>query len=246
MQVVHLARLVVRVLRRLAETGLRADERLYRPPRPPRPVEDLVVEARRHHERERVEPAVDVVVHARPRVLAFDAHAVADGLGARADVRDPVDLHQTVGTPPRHAEQAACAVVLERAPRDRDAGCRQRRTDRVALERLDRPPVEREGDRPVAPDGLAGTRWEPFGHAVEASSPGSPPPDGSPSPSPGQNVRRTSFVPVCRSARNHFRHPSRCSHHSVCQPLTFSRKNRYPASSRSDAPGPARRVRSPP
>jgi hypothetical protein len=51
-QVVHLARLVVRVLRRLAETGLRADEGLDRLPRPPRPVEDLVVEARRHHEGE--------------------------------------------------------------------------------------------------------------------------------------------------------------------------------------------------
>ena len=87
-------------------------------------------------------------------------------------------------------------------------------------------PSKRERDRPVAPDGLAGTRWEPFGHAVEASSTARRRRTARPSPSPGQNVRRTSFVPVCRSARNHFRHPSRCSHHSVCQPLTFSRKNR--------------------
>ena len=149
----------------------------------------------------------------------------------------PSTCIRQLGHRPGHAEQAARPVVLERAPGDRDARGRQRRTDRVALERR-RPCARRTRTRPA---GRAG--WPRRGAAGAVRSrgrglvEGSPPPDGSPSPSPGQNVRRTSFVPVCRSARNHVRHPSRCSHHSVCQPLTFSRKNRYPARSRSDASG---------
>ena len=83
-----------------------------------------------------------------------------------ADVRDPVHLHQAVRTGPRHAEQAARPVVLERASRDRDARRRQRRPDGVALERAGGPAVQSERDRPVAADRLAGAGGEPLGHAV--------------------------------------------------------------------------------
>src|SRR4029453_10189271 len=49
-----------------------------------------------------------------------------------------------VGPAPRHAEQAARPVVLERASRDRAPRRGQRRTDRVALERPDGPAVHGE------------------------------------------------------------------------------------------------------
>ena len=69
--------------RNLPQPCLRADERLHEPPRPPGVLEHLVVEARRHHEREGVEPAVDVAVDGRPGVLPVHGHPVTNGLGAR-------------------------------------------------------------------------------------------------------------------------------------------------------------------
>ena len=92
-----------------AEPGLRPDERLDERPRPARALEDLVVEARRHHERERVQPSVDVPIGGGPRVLALDPHPVPHGLGAGADVRDPVDLHQAVRARAGHARAARAA-----------------------------------------------------------------------------------------------------------------------------------------
>src|SRR4029453_1716795 len=115
------------------------------------------------------QPAVDVVVHARPLVLALDAHPVAQGLGARADVRDPLDLHQAIRTGSGHAEQPAGPVVLERATCDHNARRGERGPDGVPLEPGERPPLEIERERPVAADSLAGPVWEPFSHAWVAS-----------------------------------------------------------------------------
>ena len=42
--------------------------------------------------------------------------------------------------------------------------------------------------------------------------------------SPGSPTRRTSFVRVSRSARNHVRQPDRWYHHSRCTPATLRRK----------------------
>ena len=194
-QVHHLTSIVVLGPRDLAQSGLRADQRLDQRPRPAGAVEHLVVEARRHHERERVEPAVDVPAGGRPRVLALHAHAVAHGLDARANVRDPVDLHQAVRARPRHAHQTPWPVVLEGAAGDRDARRCKRRPHGVALESGDLPTFEIDRDRSLAPDALPLRLREPIRHA------------GASSRSVGQNVRRISFVDVCRSARNHLRHP---------------------------------------
>jgi hypothetical protein len=160
---------MIGLMRDRAEPGLRADERFDERPRPARSLEDLVVEAGRHHERERVQPSVDVAVDRGPRVLAFDAHPLPSGLRARSHVGDPVDLHQAVWTRAGHALQSARPVVLERAARDRHAGGRQRRSHRVSLERRDHPAFESEADRPVAPDRFALTHREPLAHAGAAS-----------------------------------------------------------------------------
>ena len=194
-EVHHLARVVILGARNRAEAGLRSDERLDHGPRPTGAMEHLVVEARWHHERQRVEPTVDIPARGRPGVLTLDTHAVSHRLGARTDVRDPVDLHQAVRTRRRHAEQAPRTVVLERAGGDRDTRGGERRPDGVPLERADLPTLEGDRDGTVPTDALSRGLGEPSRHA------------GASSRSDGQYVRRISFVDVCRSARNHLRHP---------------------------------------
>ncbi len=211
------ARRMVFLPRDLAQAGLRADERLHQRPGPLRVLEDLVVEARRHHERDLVQPPMDVTVRRRPRVLAFDLHPVRHRLDAGTDVGDAVDLHHAVGTGAGHAEQATGAVILERATGDRHPGGGEGRPDRVPLVRGDALAIERESDRPVAADRPPVAGGDPLAHADAPSG-------SSAGRSVGTYVARIAFVKVCRSARNHTRHPSRCNHHSVCHPFTFSRK----------------------
>ena len=146
-----------------AQAGLRPDERLDQVPGPAGPLEHLVIEPRRHHERERVEPAVDVPAGGGPGVLAFDQHAVAHGFDAGADVGYPVDLHQTVRTRSRHAQQAPRPVILERARCDRDAGRGERGPDGVALEGGDLPTLEDDRHGPVATDPFLRCLLEPLG-----------------------------------------------------------------------------------
>src|SRR5205814_1540822 len=156
-------------------------------PRPPGVLEDLVVEPGRHHERHGVEPPVDVAVDRRPGVLALDRRPTVRGLHARPNVGNAVDPHQAVRTRSRRAEQPSGTVVLERAPRDRHAGGRQRGADGVALEAADRPALEIERDGSIPPDRLVVTLGQAPAHP-EATA-----------PSAGRYVLRISFVPVWRS-----------------------------------------------
>ena len=75
-------------------------------------------------------------------------------------------------------------MVLERTARDFDPGGGERRPDRVTFEGLDRAPVEREPQWPVAPDRFPLARGKTFAHAMVPGSLGRPrrpasPPRGS-------------------------------------------------------------------
>ena len=119
---------------------------------------------------------------------------------------------RTLGIPSICIRQFGHEPVMHDSPRGRwylndrpvivDAPRRQRRSHRVPFERGDRPALEPEPDRPIAPDRFALTRRETLAHAGVASLSSSPRGRAC-----GRYVRRISFVVVCRSARNHARQP---------------------------------------
>ena len=115
------------VLVELPKAGGAPQELLVERPQSPRPDERAVVEA------DRGERAADLVGHGheveveRPAdVLPLDDGALADRLGADANVRNAVDGHQAVRAVTRAAEQPSRSVVLERPGEDTLSG-RERR-----------------------------------------------------------------------------------------------------------------------
>ena len=176
----------------LAEPGRASKELLVVLPGPTRPDERLVVEADLHPERGRgaAHGVQRVGLERRPGVDRVDLHALLRGRHAGADGRFAVDLDEAVGALAGAAQEAARAVVLERAREDLDARVEERRGDRVAREarHLLAAPSERHGRRAV--DQLAAPLCKPA-HA---------------SP-PGGAVWSTVFERVSRSAWNHSRQP---------------------------------------
>src|SRR5262245_39274068 len=225
-------------LAQLPEPGGVSQHLLVERPEPTRPDEGPVVEARRgERAAEEVGGAHRIEVERGRRVHVLDPHPFAHRLGAGADAGSAVHGDEAVGTLARAAEQAATAVVLERARERALAGGEQGRADRVSLEAGDRAAVERERDLPVAVDALAALlrQASAAGRALDHEpAPMSRPPvaalgaSGAQARSPNTSftcaVQRTSFVNVLRSAMNHSPQPERWSHHSCCTPATFSRK----------------------
>ena len=139
---------VPRVRIELPETGSATQELLVQRPGGARADERAVVEAdRRERAADLVRQRHEVEVERPADVLSLDDGALADRLGADADVRHAVDRHLAVRAVARAAEEPARAVVLERAREDALAGGEGSRRDRVALEARDLPARERERDR---------------------------------------------------------------------------------------------------
>ena len=143
-------------LAQLPEPGRVTKELLVQRPEATWPDEGLVVEAGRgERAAEEVGGAHHVEVERRLRVHVLDLHALADRLGAGAHAGSAVDRDEAVGALAGAAEQAAAAVVLERAREGALAAGEERRPDRVPLEPGDLTPVERERDLRVTVDALA-------------------------------------------------------------------------------------------
>ena len=118
----------------LPEPGRAAQELLVQRPRGARADERAVVEA------DRGERAADLVgqgheveVERPADVLPLDDRALADRLGADADVRNAVDGHLAVRAVTRAAEEPARPVVLERAREDTLPGRERRGRDACRL-----------------------------------------------------------------------------------------------------------------
>ena len=176
--------------RRLAETGGGADERLIDPvPELPGPHEGLVVEARHEDRRQEVVDGADVEFERRPMVLRGRAQARAGldhgGAVVRVDPAGPaIDREQRARLVGAVAQDAARAVVLERAPDEMDAVGQQCRGDGVAGESVDRLAVELEDDGAGAVDASAAGQSERLCHLTPSSRSGwigwaSPPSDRS-------------------------------------------------------------------
>ena len=131
-----------------SEPGGAPQELLVQRPQPLRPDEHLVVEARR---RERPADLVrdrhPVPIERADDVLALDDDALAERLGADADVGIAVHRHLAVRAVPGAAEQPSGPVVLEAAGEDAPPGRVQGRRDRVAA--ISRRAVDREALAPV-------------------------------------------------------------------------------------------------
>ena len=119
----------------LPEPRCAAQELLVQRPRGARPDERPVVEAdRSERPAELVGHRHEVEVERPADVLALHDGALADRLGADADVRHAVDGHLAVRAVTRAAEEPAWPVVLERAREDALAGPERGGGDRVAFE----------------------------------------------------------------------------------------------------------------
>ena len=153
---------VTRMRIELPEPGRAAQELLVERPGGAWADERAVVEAdRRERAAELVRHGHEVEIERPADVLPLDDGALADRLGADADVRHAVDGHLAVRTVARAAEEAARPVVLEGAREDALARGERGRSDRVALEAGDLPAREGERDRLRAVDRLADSRIEP-------------------------------------------------------------------------------------
>ena len=116
------------VLIELPEAGGAPQELLVQRPRGARPDERAVVEAdRRERAADLVGQRHEVEVERPADVLALDDGALADRLGADANVRHAVDGHLAVRAVARAAEEPARPVVLERAREDALSGRERRR-----------------------------------------------------------------------------------------------------------------------
>src|SRR6185503_12282881 len=201
------------VLVELAESGDVAEELLVERPRPAWPDHRPVVEADRgERAAELVRDNERVVLQRAQDVLRPNGRALADRLGADADVGHAVHGHHAVRAAARAAEEPARAVVLETPREDPLAGGVERGAEGVTLEGPDRLAVEREGHLPVAVESLSGSGGEP--HSVRASC----------CAGSKTSVRSTSFVRVSRSAWNQISQPRRWYHHSRCTPAALRRK----------------------
>lgn len=131
----------IRFLRGDAETGGTADDRLVDMlPCRLRPHEGLVVEAGREEGRHQVVDAADIEGQRREAVLRFDDHAVEDFLHRGTHVRLLAgavarNVDQRVRLFGTGRENAARAVILERAADQMDVVGDQRRGDSITLQR---------------------------------------------------------------------------------------------------------------
>ena len=199
-------------------------------PGPPRVLEDLVVEARRHHEREPCSASRGCLGPPMAR------RSVAPPASRRAPARCRCARW---GCRPPASDSSGHEPVMQNSPRGRwylndravmsTPAAASGRADRVAFEAAIVLAVQREPDRPVAVDRIAVATGQTLAHAMTPGRPARRHAGRDPADHAGCGPDRvaTSRGPrsskVCRSARNQLRHPSRCSHHSVCHPLTFSR-----------------------
>ncbi|GJE72684.1 hypothetical protein CHKEEEPN_4243 [Methylorubrum podarium] len=164
--------------RRLAEAGGGADERLVDSvPELPGPHEGLVVEARHEDRRQKVVDRADIEVEGRPVVLRGRAQAGAcldhGGAVVRVDPAGPaIDREQRARLVGAVAQDAAGAVILERASDEVDAVGEQRRGDGVAGESVDRLAVEFEDDGAGAVDASAAGQSERLCHLTPSSRSG--------------------------------------------------------------------------
>src|SRR5947209_5769413 len=129
-------------------------------PQPAGTYERLVIEARRRERpSDRVGDLHHVELQARGGVQMLNLHPLANRLGAGANPRSAVDRHEAVRAVPGTAHQSAATVVLEAPGESPPARGVKRGTDRVARERGDLPPVERERHLRIAIDDLTRLRW---------------------------------------------------------------------------------------
>ncbi|ODN69257.1 hypothetical protein A6302_03451 [Methylobrevis pamukkalensis] len=144
-----------------AKAGRAADHRLVELfPQGGRPLEGLVVETGHEQPGEQTVDGHHVVIQRRPAVLAGGNEAVVKldrgrlqiGLGARTLAQGDEGI-RLVGA---EGEDAAAAMILERASEQRDAGGDQRRGEAVARMAAIVLAVEAEGQARVAVDQTAG------------------------------------------------------------------------------------------
>ena len=130
-----------------AEPGEVPQDLLVQRPRAARVDHRPVVEAdRRERPADLVGEREHVEIEVPPHVLLVDLCARARRLDADADVRNPVHGHHAIRAVAGAAEQAARAVVLERARERAQAGRVERGAERVALVALDPLLAEAEDD----------------------------------------------------------------------------------------------------
>ena len=161
----------VRFRRRDAEAGGAADEGLIDAvPGLLRPHEGLVVEAGGKERRHQVVDRADIEGERRPAVLGFDLHAVEDFLHRGAHVRLAAggiarDVEQRVRLFRSGRQDAARAVILERAAEQVHAVRQERRGDGIALQRRVALAVEGETGGPgrrqptLAGDTIGAAHW---------------------------------------------------------------------------------------
>ena len=164
----------IRHARRLAETGGSTDHRLVDlVPEALRPHEGLVVEARDEDRRQEVVDLADVEIERGPMVLGGDDQALARLDDARPVVRvtvsrpalcPPVDRQERARLVRAVGQDAARAVILERAAAQMRAGGEQHRGDRVAAIAVQGLAVERDGQRLGAVDAAAGGKAKRLMH----------------------------------------------------------------------------------
>ena len=125
-------------------------------PQRPRPHECLVVEARRQEARDDAVDGAQIEAHRRPAVDARRLQTVvkldlsSDVVGQRLGARPELD--QRVGLLDAAPDDAPRTMVLEAPAHKANAIRQKRRGERVPLETLVAPAVEREVERPAAVD----------------------------------------------------------------------------------------------
>ena len=141
------------LFRCLAEAGGFADEGFVQVlPGLFRPHEGLVVEAGGKERREPIVDSAHVEGKRGIMVLRLRFHAVEDFLhgGAHIGLTAGIvagNVHQRAGFLRASAQNAARAVVLERAACEVNAVCQHGGSERVAFHRVELPAIQREGDR---------------------------------------------------------------------------------------------------
>ncbi|MPM07842.1 hypothetical protein SDC9_54151 [bioreactor metagenome] len=164
-----------------------------------RPHEGLVVEPRREERREQVVHRQQVVAQAARVVLAARLEPVEElghrGAGVRLLPGTAAQLDERIRLLGAGGEDAARAVILERAPDQADVVCQERRGERVARMAAQLAPVEAEAQRRAALDQTAGKP----GHAA--------PPFRASATSRASSAPRISCVRVLRVTISHERSP---------------------------------------
>ena len=164
----------VAVLRRPAQTGAAADDRLEQVfPEGARMDEGLVIEARRQQWRQPVIDRHQIGLQRGPAVLAAQDHARHQGRGGGALVRlEPAALpqpEQRVGFLGPRGDGAARAVIFEAAAHQHLAVGQEGRGDGVADHAAQMAAIETEGQLPCAVD-QAATLRQPEGAGLTHSA----------------------------------------------------------------------------